>query len=142
VKNYIKKNTLTTASKEYKSSKYKIQSKLKDIDIDAMINILNMGSIIDEVRGLGLDDKIIYCFAKSSTIGTKFTFNDIYTTDLIKQSGNRINLFVDKNSFLLSKNKNKDLPMKVVFRKLFIMDGQSSLVLVSKVPKAIKSKLA
>lgn len=140
IKNFIKKNTLSNASKEYKKNKYKIQNKLNDLDLKEIINILNFDAV-EEIKTLKIDDKIIFAFAKSFTIGTKYTFNDIYSTDLIKMSGMRINLFIDKHSFLLSINKNKDLPMKVVFGKLFIIDGQSSLLIVSKIPKIIKSKL-
>jgi len=139
---YLKRETLRQISKEHKKITYKVKSKLDELNIQELLPLLNLeNEKMQELLKLNLDDRIMFCFSIAQDIATRHTFNDTYVTEPVKLAGVRLNIMADKNSFLVSKLHNKDLPTKIIYKKLFIADGQPNLVIVSKLPKNIKSFL-
>jgi len=142
-KMHLKKDTLRKIVKEHKKTVYNVQNKLKDVNISSLVTYLGLDDeSVSSLVKLAPDDRIMFCFMKAQEIANRHSFNDTYITTRVKQEGIRLNITVDKNSFLSSKYANKDLPMKVIYKKLFITDGQPNLVIVSKLPKNIKSFLS
>lgn len=130
---FYKKDTLKIASKEYKQVSRNIQKKLENVElVRQYINI-----DFEQTSRTSLDDRILLSFVYSHNIAQRNLFNDVYNTSLIKKKGMKLNLLIDKNSFM--REKGKDMPKKVVYKKLFITEGQPSLVIVSKIPKKLDS---
>jgi pre-mRNA-splicing factor ATP-dependent RNA helicase DHX15/PRP43 len=141
-KMFLKKDTLRKIIREYKKTAYSVQNKLQNIDLKSLEPYLNLSpETMQTLLGLNIDDRIMYCFAVAQEIANRHSFNDTYMTAPVKRAGFKLNINVDKNSFLTSKYANKDFPTRVIYKKLFITDGQPSLVLVSKLPKNIKTLL-
>lgn len=128
--NYLNYKTLVKARKNARRNKRLVNQKLKTEKVNEVKEFLINK---DDINLLKLDDRIMVCLLSGYKIqvANQSSKNNEYVMDHDKKK----KISIDSNSFLLME---KNLPKSIFYHELFMMMGNSSFNIVSKINQDIK----